>query len=137
MKYRNLNTDDVIDADEQLAVRLEALDNWRAVRDDDDQDYEYTVADIGENLRSLTSEQRNLIREALAEFADADQVQAVEPPATGDGTQPFDPNAATVEQVNAYLAAADPAERVRVFTAEADGQGRKGILSGPHAETAD
>ncbi len=44
----------------------------------------------------------------------------------------FDPREHTVEDVNAYLEDADPAEVQRVLAAEETGQARKGILGGPH-----
>lgn len=40
----------------------------------------------------------------------------------------YDPDAATVEQVAAYLAQADEVERERVQAVERDGKARKGIL---------
>lgn len=40
----------------------------------------------------------------------------------------FDPSAATVDEVNEYLANTDDAERERVLAAETDGKKRKGIL---------
>lgn len=45
-----------------------------------------------------------------------------------------DPKDFTVDQVNAYLAGddVDEAERRRVLEAEKDGEGRVGILDGPH-----
>ena len=46
---------------------------------------------------------------------------------TGD-----DPKDFTVDQVNAHLSSADDDERGRVLQAERDGEGRKGILEGPH-----
>lgn len=51
-----------------------------------------------------------------------------------DPDGPFDPSERTVTQVNEYLAGADQAERERVLQAEADGRGRRGILSGPHSD---
>ncbi|NKV28219.1 hypothetical protein GS921_00285 [Rhodococcus hoagii] len=53
----------------------------------------------------------------------------------GDGDD-FDPADFDVDEVNAYLDGADAAERERVLQAEADGKARKGILSGPHADTS-
>ncbi|MBM4497537.1 hypothetical protein MWT96_20785 [Prescottella equi] len=47
----------------------------------------------------------------------------------------FDPTGHDVDEVNAYLDGADAAERERVLQAEADGKARKGILSGPHADS--
>lgn len=49
----------------------------------------------------------------------------------------YDPNDYTVDQVNEYLATADETETQRVLAAEAEGQARKGILEGPHAEAPD
>lgn len=46
----------------------------------------------------------------------------------------FDPGEHTVAQVNAYLADAGRDERLRVLAEEAEGRGRRGILSGPHSD---
>lgn len=47
---------------------------------------------------------------------------------------PFDPAEHTVAQVNEYLAGAGLRERERILQEEAEGQGRRGILSGPYAD---
>lgn len=56
----------------------------------------------------------------------------------GQGEEPasasFQPDDRTVDEVNAYLADADQAERERVLQAEAEGRGRRGILSGPFSD---
>ncbi|MEV4672172.1 hypothetical protein AB0K34_11020 [Actinomadura sp. NPDC049382] len=51
-----------------------------------------------------------------------------------DPNGPFDPSEHTVTQVNEYLAGAELGERERVLQAEADGRGRRGILSGPYSD---
>lgn len=56
------------------------------------------------------------------------------PPPLSDPDAPLDPDTATVAQVNAYLAGVDLAERERVLQAEAEGRGRRGILSGPWSD---
>lgn len=45
-----------------------------------------------------------------------------------ESSQLYDPSVHTVDEVNAYLATADPAEVVRVLEAERAGKARKGIL---------
>jgi len=45
-----------------------------------------------------------------------------------DGEREFDPSAASVAEVNEYLANADEAERERVLAAETAGKARKGII---------
>lgn len=42
----------------------------------------------------------------------------------------FNPSDHTVDEVNAYLADADDAEKARILDAEQAGQGRKGIVGG-------
>lgn len=56
------------------------------------------------------------------------------PEPSPDPGGPFDPAEHTVAQVNAYLADAGRDERERVLQAEAEGRGRRGILSGPHSD---
>lgn len=55
-----------------------------------------------------------------------------EPAPDPDGA--FDPGEHTVAQVNAHLADVDLAERERVLQAEAEGRGRRGVLSGPYSD---
>ncbi|MGX6513245.1 hypothetical protein [Rhodococcus sp. SJ-2] len=56
---------------------------------------------------------------------DAEQVES---------SQLYDPSAHTVDEVNTYLATADPAERARVLEAERNGKARKGILGDEGAD---
>lgn len=51
-----------------------------------------------------------------------------QPPEPIPDPNAFDPAAHTVDEVNAYLDTADPAEQVRVLEAERSGKARKGIL---------
>lgn len=51
-------------------------------------------------------------------------------------TETYNPADHTVDEVNAYLAE-HPDEVGAVLTAEENGEGRKGILEGPHATPAD
>lgn len=48
--------------------------------------------------------------------------------AVADSSDPFDPSEHNVETVNAYLAAASPAERARVLDAEVKGRGRATVV---------
>lgn len=49
----------------------------------------------------------------------------------------FDPNKATVDEVNDYLAGADDTERERVLAAETEGKKRKGILDSADTSEGD
>lgn len=119
--YRNHNTGDVVERDDR-DPRLEALDNWERIGDDGL--YPSDTEDLIEQLAELTPQQRNALRDALAETADEDS-------ASGDA---YDPGAHTVDEVNTYLADAESDERERVLQSESEGKGRAGILSGPHAD---
>lgn len=52
---------------------------------------------------------------------------------TNQGPATYDPGQHTVAEVNDWLVNADPTEVERVLNAEYDGQARKGIIEGPHA----
>lgn len=60
--------------------------------------------------------------------ADAPETDATEVEAGGDGAE-FDPSESNIDEVKAYLATADDAERERVLAAEEAGKARKGILA--------
>lgn len=56
------------------------------------------------------------------------------PPLPSAPDAPLNPAEHTVAQVNAYLADAGRDERLRVLAEEAEGRGRRGILSGPWSD---
>lgn len=60
-------------------------------------------------------------------------------PQTTDTTpdELYEPSAHGVDEVNTYLADAEPDEVARVLAAEAEGKARKGIVEGPHAAVPD
>ncbi|HYF71325.1 MAG TPA: hypothetical protein VD864_00815 [Nocardioides sp.] len=66
--------------------------------------------------------------EQVAEQGNAQAEQPV-PPSEETGAEAFDPSKHTVEEVEAYLATADEAERERVIAAEAEGKARKSIAN--------
>jgi len=68
------------------------------------------------------------VAEQVAEQGNAQAEQPV-PPSEETGAEAFDPSKHTVEEVEAYLATADEAERERVIAAEAEGKARKSIAN--------
>lgn len=95
---------------------------------DDVNDYLDGVDDV-EKARVLAAEAATQHRRAVLEGRHA---QAA--PAEDEVPGVYDPAGHDVEQVNAYLDSADPAERARVLAEERGNRHRKGIVEGPHAE---
>ncbi|WP_182704177.1 hypothetical protein [Thermomonospora cellulosilytica] len=62
--------------------------------------------------------------------------ETAEPADPAGGQEPgrYDPADHTVDEVNAYLADVDLAERERIIQAEAEGKARRGIISGPYSD---
>jgi hypothetical protein len=87
-------------------------------------------ADDAEKARVLAAERATQHRRAILEGRHAKAA-----PAEDEMPGSYDPAEHDVEQVNAYLDSADPAERSRVLVEERGNRHRKGIVEGPHAES--
>lgn len=134
-RVRRLHKGDVVTEQDLRHADLERLtegDNPALRKKTDESEQATPVAGMLTSVENMSADQRNSLREQLAEYEDEDDLLGD----NGDaGEEEFDPGDFNVDDVNEYLSGEDitDQERARVIAAERAGKNRTSIVDGPYA----